>query len=70
VLSRRLGCVAALLLPPPWWSQRSRFAFRSYFWLILIQFLLELGLFIAAAIMVRWPQPALVRNKELSTCVR
>lgn len=36
-----------------------------YFWLVLTQFLLEVGLFMAAAIMVRWPQAALVRSKDL-----
>jgi hypothetical protein len=41
---------------------------HSYFWLVLTQFLLEVGLFMAAAIMVRWPQAALVRSKDLGAC--
>ena len=47
------------------WLSLVVFVGASYFWLVLMQFILELGLFSVAALVVRWPQPALVRSKEL-----
>ena len=39
-----------------------------YTYIIVLQFILEVGLFVIGALAVQWPKPALIRSESLSGC--